>query len=120
MLPVCSANKAIALFRYLLNRRQRAACKEELLELPWPKARSSAAMHSLHVAVTTLRRYLDLMRCYWQLGRRTEALRQYTRCATILANDLGLQPMLELQELNRAIQSGCTPQQSKDGYGFAG
>jgi DNA-binding SARP family transcriptional activator len=233
-LPICTAHKALAVFRYLLSRRHRAARKEELLELLWPTAHASAAMHSLHVAVTTLRRYLDppdnsyllfeaghymihpdapiaddardfeqycsdaeqhlraqnltgaqqcyrdaiacyqgdyhigeqdftwalgeqerlrsrylaalaaqgqiliarghfelasecyqqllerdsyredahcqLMRCYWQLGRRHEALRQYQRCAAILANDLGLEPMQELQELYLAIQSGaCAP-----------
>jgi LuxR family maltose regulon positive regulatory protein len=43
------------------------------------------------------------MRCYSELGRRSEALQQYKRCATILANDLGLEPMEETQALYRAI-----------------
>jgi DNA-binding SARP family transcriptional activator len=231
LLPICTAHKAIAVFRYLLSRRHHTARKEELLELLWPTAHASAATHSLHVAITTLRRYLDppdgsyllfeaghylihpdapiaddardfeqhcgaadrhwhandviqaqqsyndaiacyqgdyhvgeqdfawaiaeqerlqaryltalnqlgqilitrrqfepasacylrllerdsyredahcqLMRCYLQLGRRYEALRQYERCADILANDLGLEPMQELQELYYAIQSGA-------------
>jgi len=47
--------------------------------------------------------YCQLMRCYWQLGRRAEALRQYKRCSTILANDLGLEPMSEIQALYQAI-----------------
>jgi DNA-binding SARP family transcriptional activator len=45
----------------------------------------------------------QLMRCYSELGRRSEALQQYKRCATILANDLGLEPMEETQALYRAI-----------------
>jgi DNA-binding SARP family transcriptional activator len=45
----------------------------------------------------------QIMRCYWQLGRRGAALRQYERCTAILANDLGLEPMQELQELYQVI-----------------
>jgi len=234
VLPICTAHKAIALFRYLLSRRHQAAHKEELLELLWPDAPQRAATHSLHVAVSSLRRYLDpptgsyllfaaghymihpdapieddardfeqccddaeqyrrgrnliraqqtygdaiacyqgdyyvgeedfpwatgeqerllarylsaldrlgqifmiqrrfepaidcyqrllerdgyredahcqLMRCYWQHGRRYEALRQYERCAVLLAMDLGLEPMTELKELYQSIQRGvCAP-----------
>lgn len=227
VLPICTAHKAIAIFRYLLTQRHRAAPKEELMNLLWPDARPLAAAHSLHVAVSTLRAHLDpsvgsyllfqggcytinpdapveddckyfqhrcdeaegyrrandlvraqqaytdaiacyqgdyyldnqdftwviaeqerllaryllalehlghifmtqqrfeaaaecyqrllerdgyredvhchLMRCYWQLGRRGDALRQYERCATIIANDLGLEPMQETQALYHAI-----------------
>lgn len=234
VLPICTAHKAIALFRYLLSRHGHAARKEELLELFWPDAHLRAATHSLQVAVSTLRHYLDpptgsyllfesghyrihpdapiehdahyferccdeaeryrrtsdrlqaqqsyrdaitcyqgdyyvgeqgfawaigeherllarylaalhhlgqifiagghfepaiecyqrllerdgyredahcqLMRCYWQRGRRYEALRQYERCAVLLAKDLGLEPMPELQELYQSIQRGvCAP-----------
>jgi LuxR family transcriptional regulator, maltose regulon positive regulatory protein len=233
VLPICTAHKAIALFRYLLSRRHQAAHKEELLELLWPDASQRAATHSLHVAVSALRRYLDpptgsyllfedghysihpaapveddvrhfeqccedaeryrranefiraqqcyreaigcyegdyyvgeqdftwaiaeqerlltryltaldhlgqilivrkhfepaiecyrrllerdgyredaycqLMRCYWQLGRRSEALRQYERCATILAKDLGLEPMEETRTLYQAISEHSVP-----------
>ncbi len=52
--------------------------------------------------------YCQLIRCYWQLGRRSEALRQYERCVTILRRDLGLEPMPEIQELYRAIQRGVS------------
>jgi DNA-binding SARP family transcriptional activator len=227
MLPTCTAYKAIAIFRYLMSRRHRAARKEELLELLWPNSPPRAATRSLHVAITTLRRYLDppigsyvlfeagqytinpdaqieddrryfeqccdeaerysqandlirahqfyrdaitcyqgdyyvgeqdfawaigeqerllarylsaldhlgriliarrhfesaieyyrrllerdsyredahcqLMRCYWQLGRRSEALLQYERCASILVNDLGLEPMTETRQLYYTI-----------------
>jgi DNA-binding SARP family transcriptional activator len=47
--------------------------------------------------------HCQLMRCYSQLGRRSEALQQYKRCATLLANDLGLKPMQETQALYGAI-----------------
>jgi DNA-binding SARP family transcriptional activator len=238
VLPICTAHKAIALFRYLLSRRYRAAHKEELLELLWPEAGSRSATHCLHVTVATLRRYLDpptgsyllfeaghyrihpdapieddahyfeqccdnaerygqandlvgaersyrdaiisyagdycvgehdfawaigeqerllarylsvldqlgriliarrhfepaiecyrrllerdgyredahcqLMRCYWQQGRRHEALRQYERCASLLAKDLGLEPMPDLQKLYQAIKMGvCAPHQGR-------
>jgi DNA-binding SARP family transcriptional activator len=227
VLPLCPMHKAIALFRYLLTQYRRVAHKEELMELLWPDARPREAMNSLHVAVSTLRRYLDpltgsyllfedgryminpgasveddciafqqlndegeqyweagdliraqqayigavacyqgdyyvdnrdfawavteqerllvhylsaldhlgqifitrghfqpaiecyqrlldrdgyredahcqLMRCYWQLGRRSEALQQYKRCTTILKNDLGLEPMQGTQAVYRAI-----------------
>ena len=47
--------------------------------------------------------HCQLMRCYWQLGRRGAALRQYERCAAILEADLGLEPMKETQELYQRI-----------------
>jgi DNA-binding SARP family transcriptional activator len=45
----------------------------------------------------------QVMRCYGQLGRRGDALRQYERCVTILATELGLEPRSELQDLAREI-----------------
>ena len=231
VLPACKTRKAIAIFRNLLTRAHRAAHKDELAELFWPNAAPREALHSLHVAISALRRYLDppagsyllfeagyyrlnpaarieddstrfrqlsdegehwwragdferarqaygdalacyqgdyyvddadpisavaererllarylavldhlgqlsitqgrfepaiecyrrllerdgyredahgqLMRCYWQLGRRGEALRQYERCATILAGDLGLEPMPEIQALYRRIANAA-------------
>jgi DNA-binding SARP family transcriptional activator len=59
LLPVCSMRKSLAILRYLLTRHHYAARKEELMELLWPKATPREARHSLHVAVSTLRRYLD-------------------------------------------------------------
>jgi DNA-binding SARP family transcriptional activator len=53
--------------------------------------------------------HAQLMRCYLQLGRRGDALRQYERCVAILAKDLGLEPMWEIQELYHAIQTGISP-----------
>jgi DNA-binding SARP family transcriptional activator len=49
--------------------------------------------------------HLRAIRCYVQLGRRGEALRQYKRCATILAADLGLEPAPEIQELYESIRA---------------
>lgn len=232
VLPYCKTRKAMAILRYLLTRRHRSAHKEELMELLWPDVRPREAAHSLHVAVSALRHYLDpvagtyvlfedgcytlnpqapieddcaafqqlsdtaeqarsagdqqaaqraymaavacyqgdfyvddrdptwalsererllaryltnldhlgrilieqqrfepaidyyqrllerdsyredvhsqIMRCYWQLGRRGAALRQYERCTAILANDLGLEPMQELQELYQVIMHADT------------
>jgi DNA-binding SARP family transcriptional activator len=226
-LPICRARKAISLFRYLLTRSQRSAQREELMEVLWPESAPREAAHSLHVAVSILRRHLDtgsdtyviytagryainpaaqieddsrafalageraeqlwragdlvqarqayveaiacyqgdyfvdeqdrdwalaererlltryllalerlsqiwmsqghfdaaaecyrrllehdvfredahcqLIRCYLALGRRSDALCQYQRCAAVLAQELGLEPMKETQELLRQI-----------------
>jgi DNA-binding SARP family transcriptional activator len=59
-LPTCNARKAIAIFRYLLTRPFHTASKEELMELLWPTASPAKAAHNLQVAVSALRRYLDV------------------------------------------------------------
>jgi DNA-binding SARP family transcriptional activator len=229
VLPHCPARKAISIFRYLLTRRHHRAHKEALMDLFWPDAHPRDAAHSLHVAVSALRRYLDppgcsylllenghyaidpdapveddcltfellcndaekywrshdlpraqqaytraltcyqgdydldgqdltwaaaererllvrylaaldhlgqvlivqglfeqaiecyqrllerdsyredahgqLMRCYMQLGRRGAAVQQYERCAALLAAELDLEPMPEIQDLYRLIAS---------------
>jgi DNA-binding SARP family transcriptional activator len=58
-LPACTSRKAITLWRYLLTRHRRAASAQELMELLWPEAQPAQARHSLHVAVSAVRRYLD-------------------------------------------------------------
>jgi DNA-binding SARP family transcriptional activator len=58
-LPACSSRKAVALFRHLLARRGRVAHKDELMTLLWDAAGQREAAHSLHVAVSALRGYLD-------------------------------------------------------------
>jgi LuxR family transcriptional regulator, maltose regulon positive regulatory protein len=59
ILPICRASKAIVLMRYLLTRLQRSASRDELMDVIWPNAQPREAAHNLHVAVSTLRRYLD-------------------------------------------------------------
>ncbi|MDP9352793.1 MAG: winged helix-turn-helix domain-containing protein, partial [Chloroflexota bacterium] len=59
VLPPCPSRKAGALLRYLLTRPHRTARREELTDLLWPDAPVREGTHSLHVAVSTLRRYLD-------------------------------------------------------------
>lgn len=229
VLPACKARKAIAVLRYLLTQRYRSAHKEELMELLWPDLSPRKSAHNLHVAVSTLRHYLDsgadsylrfesgrytlnpeasiaddcasfrrlveqadqqrragdsdaallsytealacyqgdyylddyayawalaererllarflaaleqsghllhaqahfeaaagvyqrllerdmyredihcqLMRCYWQLGRRSEALHQYSHCQQLLRRELGLEPAQETQQLYQAIRA---------------
>ncbi|MBV9786840.1 MAG: hypothetical protein JOZ51_01610, partial [Chloroflexi bacterium] len=58
-LPTCKARKSIAIFRYLLLQRNRSAHKDELIDLFWPDSQPREALHSLHVAISGLRRYLD-------------------------------------------------------------
>jgi DNA-binding SARP family transcriptional activator len=50
--------------------------------------------------------HCHLIRCYAWLGRRSDALRQYQRCASVLATDLGLEPMEETQKLYRDLLDG--------------
>ena len=233
-LPACPARKALALFRYLLTRPRQSAHKEELMDRLWADASPAEATNRLHVAVSTLRRYLDppgesylvwedggyvlnpdariendclafqrisadaeqwwrggdaeraeraylqaldlyhgdywvdardldwamaiqekllaryilaldhlgqiyvgqrrleeavacyrrllerdayredahaqIMRCYWRLDRRGDALQQYGYCVRILASDLGIKPVRELQELCSEIAHGAPPQ----------
>jgi len=59
ILAPCPSAKAVTIFRYLLTRRDRAASRDELMELLWPESAPGEAAHRLHVAVSTLRRYLD-------------------------------------------------------------
>ncbi len=58
-LAPCSARKAIAVFRYLLTRADHISHRVELAESIWPGSPPKEAAHRLHVAVSTLRQYLD-------------------------------------------------------------
>jgi DNA-binding SARP family transcriptional activator len=58
-LAPCSARKSIGVFRYLLTRADCVAYKEELAESIWPESSPKEAAHRLHVAISTLRHYLD-------------------------------------------------------------
>jgi ABC-type oligopeptide transport system substrate-binding subunit/DNA-binding SARP family transcriptional activator len=46
------------------------------------------------------------MRAYCRLGQRNEALEQYLRCAEIVQEELGAEPMVETIELYQAILEG--------------
>jgi DNA-binding SARP family transcriptional activator len=48
----------------------------------------------------------QLMRAYFALGRRSDALRQFHRCQYILNEELGVQPMPETIELFNTILKG--------------
>jgi two-component SAPR family response regulator/Flp pilus assembly protein TadD len=45
----------------------------------------------------------ELMRCYYRLGDRAAAIRQYQTCAMILRKELGVSPMPETEELHLQI-----------------
>lgn len=45
----------------------------------------------------------ELISLYLRAGQRAEARRQYEHCVDVLASDLGVRPMLETQQLGRAI-----------------
>ncbi len=58
LLP-CRARKAIALFRFLLTRPDYEVHRDELTALLWSEVDQREAGHSLHVAISALRKYLD-------------------------------------------------------------
>ena len=47
--------------------------------------------------------YCALMRCYVQLGRRNDAIKEYHRCEHILNHELGIRPTAETNELYRQM-----------------
>jgi ATP/maltotriose-dependent transcriptional regulator MalT/DNA-binding SARP family transcriptional activator len=49
--------------------------------------------------------YQDLMTCYWQLGRRTDALSIYERYKETVSTKLGVEPSPEANRLREAIVS---------------
>jgi DNA-binding SARP family transcriptional activator len=49
-----------------------------------------------------------LMLGYARTGNRALAIRQYARCAAILADELGIDPMPETQALHRQLAGGST------------
>ena len=53
----------------------------------------------------------ELMITYWASGRRHEAIRQYTACVRLLADELGISPSVETVKLALRIraQSGAPP-----------
>lgn len=50
------------------------------------------------------RTHRQLMRMYYLLGNRTEALRQYQLCADVLAHELNIRPGRETERLHELIQ----------------
>ncbi len=50
-----------------------------------------------------------LMTLHARAGRRAEAIRQYERCRTILADELGIEPLPETADLADAIRSAPSP-----------
>lgn len=77
-------------------------------------ARSYRLRNRADQAIETARRWLaldplqedahrELMRSYAQAGQRNAALRQYNECARILSKELGVEPLEETRELQRAI-----------------
>jgi len=49
--------------------------------------------------------YQDLMTCYWQLGRRADALSIYERYKETVSTKLGVEPSAEANRLRKAIVS---------------
>ncbi len=51
-----------------------------------------------------------LMRLYWDMGRRSQALRQYRRCREILIEELDGEPVAETQDLHaRILENEMSP-----------
>lgn len=47
----------------------------------------------------------ELMQALWAAGRRTEAIRQYERCAALLAQELSVAPLPETRDLLQKIRA---------------
>lgn len=56
----------------------------------------------------------ELMHCYWMLGDRPMAVRQYRACAQILRAELDLEPMAETRLLIERIRAGDAPIEARD------
>jgi LuxR family maltose regulon positive regulatory protein len=50
--------------------------------------------------------HATLMRCFARLNQRTQALRQFELCCSLLRRDLGVEPTPELLALHTQIASG--------------
>jgi DNA-binding SARP family transcriptional activator len=48
--------------------------------------------------------YQRMMKCYYQLGRRAEALSVYKRCSEVLSSVLGIEPSEETVALARELK----------------
>ncbi len=66
----------------------------------------SYATNLLHLDPMSEEAYRLLMRLYYLLGNRTEALRTFERCKTVLQIELGVKPLLETQQLAADIGIG--------------
>ncbi len=56
----------------------------------------------------------ELMRCLWRAGRRDEALRQYRTCRALLADELGVDPLEETENLYvQVLGDGCRDSRSQ-------
>ena len=53
--------------------------------------------------------YQDLMTCYWQLGRRADALSVYERYKKTLSTKLGIEPSPEAETLREALYTNPKP-----------
>ncbi|MDI6763476.1 MAG: BTAD domain-containing putative transcriptional regulator [Thermodesulfobacteriota bacterium] len=53
--------------------------------------------------------YQDLMTCYYQLGRQTEAISTYNRCKRALLTGLGIEPSFKTEALYKTILTPPSP-----------
>ena len=87
-----------------------AAAMEELVALLLDAGDDAAAMAIL-VPLIDEHPYRDplrglLMRALWQVGRTTEALREFQTYRALLRDDIGAEPSAALVDLDRAIVAG--------------
>jgi DNA-binding SARP family transcriptional activator len=99
---------------FIAEREQLLACYHEALErIAHIDYTQGSYEHAAECYQLVLRRdsyredlHYKLICCYLHLGRRGDAVRQYELCSAILARELGLEPMPELQELYQRIVGG--------------
>ncbi len=96
---------------------ERERLREEYLDLHLRLGELALSMGRPHEAVLRANRvlaedpiresaYRILMRAHAKMGDRAVALRDYRRCAAVLRQELGEEPMSETQELAARIRSG--------------
>ncbi|GAB4205511.1 MAG: hypothetical protein OHK0022_31700 [Roseiflexaceae bacterium] len=97
-----TAERERLLTRYLINL--------DHLGTLWMQADNPAAAVECFLRILQRDEYREdihykAIRCYMQLGRRGDAVRQYRRCEQILASELGVEPMPETRMLYHEILS---------------
>jgi DNA-binding SARP family transcriptional activator len=71
----------------------------------WTESATLLALRILAIDPLQEEVHRILMRCYFQSGRRAEALRQYEYCRTVLWNEVRVAPEPETERLQREIRA---------------
>ena len=90
-----------------------AALADDCLERGHYEAAIDWARHTLHENRCDEAAYRRLMLAYAGAGRRAEALRQFQRCRSVLADEMGIAPADETLALFEQLRRGELPEHSR-------